>query len=69
VSYHDLSECTLSPEERYKEAEEIIQMISEVKDFEDLSESEQSMINSVQHFQICSVKQLFWLRDIKDKYL
>lgn len=65
MSYHDLSECTLTPAERMEEAERIVTMIQSV--YNQLSEREQSFIESLQ--TSCSVKQLFWLRDIKDKYL
>jgi len=69
MTYHDLSECTLTSNERYIEAEEIISMLEAEKDIDDFNENEQNMINNVQHYQACSIKQLFWLRDIKDKYL
>ena len=65
MSYHDLSECTLTPAERLEEASRIIGMLEEV--YEQLSDKEQSFVESLQ--SSCSVKQLFWLRDIKDKYL
>ena len=65
MSYHDLSECTLSPDERVQEANKIINMI----EGSDFTENELSMISQITDTQRCSVKQLFWLRDIKDKYL
>lgn len=65
MSYHDLSECTLTPAERVEEAGRIIEMIQSV--YNQLSDKEQGFIESLQ--SSCSVKQLFWLRDIKDKYL
>lgn len=68
MSYHDLSECTLTPDERLKEAVDIIDMLENGYSGE-FSQSERSMMYSVVRYQSCSVKQLFWLRDIKDKYL
>lgn len=65
MSYHDLSECTLSPEERMTEANEIIDMF----DLDKLSDIENSMVMNVTSNGRCSVKQLFWLCDIKDRVL
>lgn len=65
MSYHDLSECTLTPAERMEEATRIIFMLQDY--YDELSEKEQAFIESLQ--TSCSVKQLFWLRDIKDRVL
>lgn len=65
MSYHDLSECTLTPAERMEEAGRIIEMLAPVMD--ELRPNERSMIEELEY--ACSAKQLFWLRDIKDKYL
>ena len=66
MSYHDLSECTLMPAERLEEAGRIINILAEYDDSE-FSEKELSMMEGLE--SSCSVKQLFWLRDIKDRVL
>lgn len=68
MSYHDLSSCTLNADERREEANRLCDMILDyVKD--KLSEMEFQFLEYVSHGNAISVKQLFWLRDIKDKYL
>ena len=68
MSYHDLSECTLSPAERLEEAGRIVNMLIETNDtYFKLSLKERTFIESMQ--TSCSVAQLFWLRDIKDRVL
>lgn len=69
MSYHDLSECTLTPEERLREALEIIKMIEKYGSPDEIKENEQSMMTMVTDTDRCSVRQLFWLRDIKDRIL
>ena len=69
MTYHDLSECTLTAEQRYNEALAILSMLDAEMDLKQFTDSEQSMMLNVINNQTCSVKQLFWLRDIKDKYL
>ena len=65
MSYHDLSECTLTPAERLEEAGRIVEMLGSCMD--ELNENETKLVEGIE--SSCSVKQLFWLRDIKDKYL
>lgn len=65
MSYHNLSECTLTHAERVEEASRIIEMLEPYMD--QLSETEAHFVENIGH--TVSVKQLFWLRDIKDKYL
>jgi hypothetical protein len=71
MSYHDLSECTLSPDERLDEANELADLIVDELKPEQCTQSEQSVVSLFydRRATFCSVKQLFWLRDIKDKYL
>lgn len=64
MSYHDLSECTLTAEERRLEADSIVDMLCH----EDMSDKEREFIEKMGKGWPVSVKQLFWLRDIKDKY-
>jgi hypothetical protein len=68
MPYHDLSECTLTPEERMEEAGRIVNMLTASQDtYFKLSLRERSFIEGLQ--RACSVIQLFWLRDIKDRVL
>lgn len=66
MSYHDLRECTLSPAERLEEAGRIVNMLT-AKDevYFKLSLKERSFIDGMR--SSCSVKQLFWLRDIWER--
>ena len=65
MAYHDLSEHTLTPAERIEEAGRIVEMLASHMD--ELTDKERSFVEGIE--SSCSVKQLFWLRDIKDKYL
>lgn len=65
MSYHDLSECTLTHAERVEEAMRLIDIL--MTRYDQLSEKEQTFIESIGH--TVSVKQLFWLRDIKDRVI
>ncbi len=67
MSYHDLSECTLTPDERISEAMKIIGMLEGYEGT--FNSNEVSMMAQVDSSGNCSVKQLFWLRDIKDRVL
>lgn len=68
MSYHPLSECTLSPAERFEEAGRIVNMLTATNEvYFKLSLKERSFINGMR--SSCSVKQLFWLRDMKDRVL
>lgn len=68
MSYHDLSESTLSDDERSAERDRLVGMLLEVE--YRMTNSEQSFVSSQRRATWPpSVKQLFWLRDIKDKYL
>lgn len=71
MGYHDLSECSLTPDERVEEAKRLAQMIPELQELENLTRNELSIVEKFLDpaDSTCSVKQLFWLRDIKDKYL
>ena len=69
MSYHDLSSCTLDDDERRDEANRIIQMLPP-EAAEKYSPVERKFIVSIaERHRYVSVKQLFWLRDIKDRYL
>ena len=69
MSYHDLSECTLTDVERLQEAAKIAEMLID-EAWQSMSIQERNIANfAANDPNYISVKQLFWLRDIKDKYL
>jgi hypothetical protein len=71
MTYHELSECTLTTDERRAEADRILTIITNslaTRQFS-FTEIEARFIGTMSHGEYVSVKQLFWLRDIKDKYL
>jgi hypothetical protein len=68
MSYHDLSECTLTADERRAEANKITGMLADAID--QMQDNERSFVMRIADFYApVSVKQIFWLRDLKDKYL
>jgi hypothetical protein len=68
MSYHDLSESTLTPEQRADERNRLVGMLLEVE--YRMTNAEQSFVSDQRRATWPpSVKQLFWLRDLKDKYL
>ena len=67
MSYHDLSSCTLDDDQRREEADRILKMLEGEAD--NLTTKEQDFMEQMQDGGPVSVKQLFWMRDIKDKYL
>lgn len=69
MSYHDLSSCTLNADERRVEADRIMEMYGTGALGDSFTESEQRFLDQIGDGIPISVKQLFWLRDIKDKYL
>jgi len=65
VSYHDLSDCTLTDYERREEATRICRGL----DMDPLSDTENAFVRKMWDERVpVSVKQLFWLRDINTKY-
>lgn len=68
MGYHDLSECTLTADERSAEASRIAGMLEGY--WTQMNDVERGFLSRMSDLtpQV-SVKQLFWLRDIKDKYL
>lgn len=69
MTYHSLSESTLTDEERVTEAERIIKILTQNVNFNIMQQNERNLIQKICKYGSVSVKQLFWLRDIKDKYL
>lgn len=66
MGYHDLSECTLTPDERIAEMLRITTRLEDV--FDSLTPTEAKFVSQIQTSNYVSVKQLFWLRDINEKY-
>jgi len=67
MSYHDLSESTLTQEERVAEAARITsRLIGSCAD--ELTPKEQEFVAHMENADYVSTKQLYWLRDINDKY-
>ena len=70
MAYHPLSNDTGgTADDRRAEADRIIQILSEHISFEELAPNEQKFIASMQEGGAVSPKQLFWLRDLKDRCL
>lgn len=69
MGYSDLSECTLTPDERADEAARIGRILFEAHVGDQMTDIEKAFTDKMFERSYCSVKQLFWLRDIKDKYL
>lgn len=68
MGYHDLSSCTLTAVERREEGLRIVHMLRD--SYDQMQEHERSFLERMDDLDIpVSVKQLFWLRDLKDKYL
>jgi len=66
MSYHDLSECTLTNDERVEEKNRILSRLLDM-DIE-FTDSERKFIFGMEYQENVTVKQLFWLRDINNKY-
>lgn len=68
MGYSDLSECTLTDEERLAEAERIARILSDDPE-ESFSPRERTFLEQVGNgIKFVSIKQLFWLRDILAKH-
>ena len=69
MSYNvfDDSSCTLTPAERRQEASRIVNRIQDYLD--QMAPGERRFVESMScDFAPVSVKQLFWLRDLNEKY-
>ena len=67
MGYHDLSECTLDADERKEEARRIVSRL--VDEAYRMNDNEVRFIEHMADgYAPVSVKQLFWLRDLNDKY-
>lgn len=65
MSYHDLSGSALTDDERRAEATRIVLMLI---DQTGMQQHEKKFINDIAKPVPVSVKQLFWLRDLLDRY-
>lgn len=66
MSYNDLSESSLSADERRAEADRLTVIIGNIQD--QLTKTELDFVKRCRDGFPISVKQLFWLRDINSKY-
>lgn len=68
MTYHPLTtESGGDEQSRVNEARTIVRLLEEFS--EQLSSKEQNMVESMADCDSCTTKQLFYLRDIKDRYL
>lgn len=68
MSYHDLSSCTLTDDERVAEKDRILRILLERITPSQMTEKEAEFIGKMDDARSVSVKQLFYLRDINSKY-
>ena len=67
MAYNDLSECTLTADERIQESDRICQMLK-CEPEDNFTPVERDFMARMEDAEFCSVKQLFWLRDILAKH-
>jgi hypothetical protein len=67
MGYNDLSECTLTSDERVAEKDRIVSRLTGSCQ-DELNPKEHEFVTKMESASYVSVKQLFWLRDISDKY-
>lgn len=68
MGYNDLSECTLTPDERVAEKDRILRMLLERTTLSVMTSKEADFIGKMDDAREVSIKQLFYLRDINAKY-
>lgn len=70
MAYNPLSNDTGgTADDRRSEADRILELLAAYVPLEDMTDKEQEFVDNMQDDRPVSAKQLFWLRDIKDKYL
>lgn len=68
MAYHVLSNDSGSDgQARIVEARKIVSMLEDYT--EHMTSKERGFLEQISESESCSVKQIFWLRDIKEKYL
>ena len=68
MSYHDLSSCTLTDDERVAEKDRILRMLLERSCVDQMTKAEADFIGKMDDAKHVSVRQLFWLRDLNERY-
>ena len=68
MSYHDLSDSTLTTDERRAEATRIVGIIGDQMIKEMLAHEAKFVRQMEDEDTPVSVKQIFWLRDLSEKY-
>jgi hypothetical protein len=68
MSYHSLSECSLTDDERRAEATRILGMIGDQMRKEMQAHEAAFVRRKANLSEPVSVKELFWLRDLNSKY-
>jgi hypothetical protein len=66
MGYNDLSECTLTDNERVAEKDCIVSRLTGIQD--EMTPKEREFATKMESANVVSVKQLFWLRDLSLKY-
>jgi hypothetical protein len=66
MGYHDLSECSLTADERRAEADRLTVMIGKFES--ELTAKQLQFVKQCRDGFPISVKQLFWLRDINNAH-
>lgn len=66
MPYHPLGESTLNANEREDEKNRIVYRLQYKLD--EMAKNERDFVERIMDENDVSVKQLFWLRDINDKY-
>ena len=66
MSYHSLSECTLTDDERVAEKNRIVKRIENL--MENATNKEREFVGKMSDASFVSVRQLFWLRDLNGKF-
>lgn len=66
MGYHDLSQSTLTNDERVAEAKQICRMLQ--NRMKDATDNERKFVGDMSFATSVSVKQIFFLRDILAKY-
>ena len=68
MTYHPLTQESGGDElSRIEEARTIVRLLEEAS--EEMQPKERAFVESMADCDYATTKQLFWLRDIKDKYL
>jgi hypothetical protein len=66
MGYNDLSECTLTQDERVAEKDRIVSRLADCQD--EMTPKEREFVTKMHDYNWVSIKQLLWLRDINGKY-